>query len=65
MAMSNEELEQWAEYGTGIQPLDHPSYGYAWGEDIVNLWRVVGEIAQRHLDGLPEPVEPEPPMDLV
>lgn len=65
MSMTDEELAEWANYGLELDAESHPAHGFVWGEDIVNLWRVVGEIAQRHLDGVPEPVETEPPTDLL
>lgn len=64
MAMSNEELKHWADYGASLNPED-TSQGYVFGNDLVPIWHVLAAIAQRHLDGIPEPVEPEPPMDLV
>lgn len=63
--MTDEELAEWAEYGRSLVSEDHPAHGWVFGEDIVNLWRVMAEVAQRHLDGVPEPVEPEAPLDLL
>lgn len=65
MSMTDEELAEWAKYGLELDAESHPAHGFVWGEDILNLWRVVGEMAQRHLDGLPEPETPEVPIDLV
>lgn len=66
--MTDDELAEWALYGASLNAAEHPMAQYHFGEDVINLWRVVAAVAQRHLDGLPEPTpeeNAEVPLDFV
>lgn len=59
--MNDEELEAWITRVEEQPEEEYPAYGYYFGPELAEMRRVLAAIAQRHLDGIAEPVEEVPP----
>lgn len=51
MAMTDEELKRWGEYGRGVSA-SSPTIRYGTlGDDVVMLWNLFGELEKKVRDG--------------